>query len=590
MPPIKPNIGTKTDFASRPSVPSSQKENASEFNLIVAAIRANYERLILRWATDISANEVLPVGQYVVFTDDVIYRIHTSYNVGSPITWDASKATAISGSGGGGTGFAIEATYTDGTAMFADQAAQVTNAWYMVQDASIGDPSVLAGWAIYQYLGTTNGDITDYLKIAEQESLDIIINNASETVKGIVEEATDAEVSGGVDTGATGARLYVNPAKLLTYLATVIPGAWSTTTAGKVEESDTTESENIAVQAVVGGTVGLSHSRTPSEVGLKEMLRFFYGLSLTWVSPQTFTSAPVFSSATADRLMTTNGSKTLASLEYANLLPKMYAVASGTNTYAASLTPSLTAYAIGQIVFINFTNAQTSTTPTLNINSLGAKTIVKRNSTALESGDIAAGQIYALIYDGTNFRLMGVANHAVLEGVTVNGLTASLPVITDSNKKLASGAYATQAEMITGTDAVKFATPQNVEKKRSVLLTSVSNSATGTNNIDCDNKQEVTVYFNTTITGGNTITVSNASNLEILHIVMPVTGSNIGVTFPSTTRMARVHEVSSGDGWYESTKIFQLSSVGTADTHEFSLKRVSTGPTYNLRYDGPYRA
>jgi hypothetical protein len=42
--------------------------------------------------------------------------------------------------------------------------------------------------------------------------------NASETNKGIVEEATDAEVTAGTATGATGAKLFVTPAKLATRL------------------------------------------------------------------------------------------------------------------------------------------------------------------------------------------------------------------------------------------------------------------------------------------------------------------------------------------------------------------------------------
>lgn len=40
--------------------------------------------------------------------------------------------------------------------------------------------------------------------------------NASETTKGIVEEATDAEVTAGTATGGTGAKLFVTPAKLAT--------------------------------------------------------------------------------------------------------------------------------------------------------------------------------------------------------------------------------------------------------------------------------------------------------------------------------------------------------------------------------------
>jgi hypothetical protein len=46
--------------------------------------------------------------------------------------------------------------------------------------------------------------------------------NASETAKGIVEEATDAEVTAGTATGGTGAKLFVTPAKLATRLATGI--------------------------------------------------------------------------------------------------------------------------------------------------------------------------------------------------------------------------------------------------------------------------------------------------------------------------------------------------------------------------------
>lgn len=47
--------------------------------------------------------------------------------------------------------------------------------------------------------------------------------NASETTKGIVEEATDAEVTAGTATGGTGAKLFVSPVKLATRLASLTP-------------------------------------------------------------------------------------------------------------------------------------------------------------------------------------------------------------------------------------------------------------------------------------------------------------------------------------------------------------------------------
>jgi len=171
-----------------------------------------------------------------------------------------------------------------------------------------------------------------------------------------------------------------------------------------------------------------------------------------------------------------------------------------------------------------------------------------------------------------------------------NSTTASQFLRVDSNKDLESVAAATQAEMITGTNDTKPATAKSVEDKRSITLKSFSNSATGSSTIDCLSAQEVTVMYNTTVTGAITIALSNSSNLEILNVIIPITGSGIGITTPSTTRMTRYNEVTGGDGWYQSTKILQVSSTGTADTHELSFKKVSAGPTFNLQYDGPYRA
>lgn len=76
------------------------------------------------------------------------------------------------------------------------------------------------------FTGTTITD-NSVLKVALQEletALEAVestaATNASETVKGVVEEATDAETAAGTATGATGAKLFVTPAKLQTELGT----------------------------------------------------------------------------------------------------------------------------------------------------------------------------------------------------------------------------------------------------------------------------------------------------------------------------------------------------------------------------------
>ena len=60
---------------------------------------------------------------------------------------------------------------------------------------------------------------------------------------------------------------------------------------------------------------------------------------------------------------------------------------SGTDTITATASPSLSAYAVGQS--FKFVVAATNTgAATINISSLGAKSIVKNGSTALVAGDL----------------------------------------------------------------------------------------------------------------------------------------------------------------------------------------------------------
>lgn len=79
-----------------------------------------------------------------------------------------------------------------------------------------------------------------------------------------------------------------------------------------------------------------------------------------------------------------------------------YSVVSGTDTYTTTLTPTLTAYATGNHFRMKVTNTNTVTNPTLNIDSLGAKTIVGANGMALPIGFIVPNGIYIFVYDGTN--------------------------------------------------------------------------------------------------------------------------------------------------------------------------------------------
>jgi len=103
--PFKPAIGSKTDFAIRPAVPVGQKESSAEFNLLVQSVQSNYERLILEWDTDVGINQQLTAGQYVLYLGS-IFKVTTTYSVGSPQTWVPANAQLI--------GSPFSATFNEG--------------------------------------------------------------------------------------------------------------------------------------------------------------------------------------------------------------------------------------------------------------------------------------------------------------------------------------------------------------------------------------------------------------------------------------------------------------------------------------------
>lgn len=95
-----------------------------------------------------------------------------------------------------------------------------------------------------------------------------------------------------------------------------------------------------------------------------------------------------------------------------------YVEASGTtgNAYAVTLTPAITDYAdiVGMPINIK-SDITTSGACTVNINGLGAKNVKKETGAiATESGDIATGQVFQVIYDGTNFQLQTYMNNNAL--------------------------------------------------------------------------------------------------------------------------------------------------------------------------------
>jgi hypothetical protein len=83
-----------------------------------------------------------------------------------------------------------------------------------------------------------------------------------------------------------------------------------------------------------------------------------------------------------------------------------FGIDAGSNdSYSITLSPAPSGYTQGMFVIFKANTANTGAA-SINVNGLGAKTIVKRVSTTLANGDIPSQAFCLLIYDGTNFILL----------------------------------------------------------------------------------------------------------------------------------------------------------------------------------------
>jgi hypothetical protein len=105
----------------------------------------------------------------------------------------------------------------------------------------------------------------------------------------------------------------------------------------------------------------------------------------------------------------------------------------GTNTLTGLATPPLTGYATGAQYSFIAQNTNTAAV-TIDIDTLGVKSITKNGSTALLAGDIVAGAIVLIEYDGTRFQLVNVGKtlfNFILETTTVSATAATGTIIFD---------------------------------------------------------------------------------------------------------------------------------------------------------------
>jgi len=106
------------------------------------------------------------------------------------------------------------------------------------------------------------------------------------------------------------------------------------------------------------------------------------------------------------------------------------------DAYVVTLTPVPAVYATGMRVVFKAANTNTGAS-TLNVNSLGLKTIKKLVTQDLAAGDITQNAIVSVVYDGTYFQIEGIVPGVVYTSgdQTIAGVKtfSSIPVLPASN-------------------------------------------------------------------------------------------------------------------------------------------------------------
>ncbi|MGE0147466.1 MAG: hypothetical protein AB7R87_08780 [Parvibaculaceae bacterium] len=132
------------------------------------------------------------------------------------------------------------------------------------------------------------------------------------------------------------------------------------------------------------------------------------------------------------------------------------AVVGGTaDAITLTFSPAFSAYIAKMRFRFTATGANTVTAPTVNVDSLGAKTIKKLNGQALVAGDIAgSGHIVDCVYDGTDVLIISAS--------AVSDASEAVKGIIE---------LATMAEVKAGTDPVRVVTPAGLAGATRLKLT-----------------------------------------------------------------------------------------------------------------------
>jgi hypothetical protein len=186
--------------------------------------------------------------------------------------------------------------------------------------------------------------------------------------------------------------------------------------------------------------------------------------------------------------------------------------------------PNSLAWMVGISFNINVANTNTGAT-TLNLNSFGAVNLINTTGVALTPGEISAGSVITVVYDGSNFQLVGGANWLNSPHFTGE------PTITDASTSSESSLTISSVNNNVGANIKLIGNGSTTPNKYIRVLNgvfSLVNSAYTEQILQIDDVGNITGYGNLAVPGQITATgqiVSTGSNISAAGEV--IAGTNV---------------------------------------------------------------
>lgn len=208
----------------------------------------------------------------------------------------------------------------------------------------------------------------------------------------------------------------------------------------------------------------------------------------------------------------------------------------------------------GAAVFVKFTNTNTVSSPTLNVNSTGAKPIVAYGTSAIQSYAWKPGQIVLLIYDGTSWVTL-VQSWA---NTTYYGIT-----------KLSSSVSSTSTTLAATASAVKEAYDRSswpsISLDTALAISDGGTGATTASGARSNLGLGITSLYNGTLTTGST-TFSRNYNFFIIVGQPSSSAARVAIVVPKAviTTSALAFQVADESNYYSFNLSYSSSTVTLA--------------------------